>query len=195
MIEISLCSSLPPPQQLPFSLVFVAFFFFPSSSLLFPSVVGCQPGPRRKSKLKRQMRAVTSQGWGGTERAARPPAPCPGGGGTARSPWHAGAMGAMLISAAQKKNLYFVQRKIPFPSLWCFAGVAAGQQNVFQLALRRQCGHSVWHGIYPGEIPAGGWDSRWRKAQGTRQWRQTMCLVSRTGSGAGEARIIAATAC
>lgn len=145
--------------------------------------------------LKRQMRAVTSQGWGGTERAARPPAPCPGGGGTARSPWHAGAMGAMLISAGQKKNLYFVQRKIPFPSLWCFAGVAAGQQNVFQLALRRQCGHSVWHGIYPGEIPAGGWDSRWRKAQETRQWRQTMCLVSRTGSGAGEARIIAATAC
>lgn len=67
MIEISLCSSLPPPQQLPFS-----FWVFFSSSLLFPSAVGCQPGPRRKSKLKRQMQAVTWQGWGGTERAALP---------------------------------------------------------------------------------------------------------------------------
>lgn len=38
VIEISLFSSLPPPQQLPFSLVFVAFFFFP---LLFSSFSKC----------------------------------------------------------------------------------------------------------------------------------------------------------
>lgn len=91
------------PHSLRHSSCPLAFF---SSSLLFPSVVGCQPGPRRKSKLKRQMRAVTSQGWGGTERAAWPPAPWPAGGGTAR---HTGAPGT--LGPWGDACLYFEEKK------------------------------------------------------------------------------------
>lgn len=200
VIEISLCSSPPPPRQLPRACL---LFFIPpprpAPLLLFPSVVCCQPGLRRKSKLKRQMRAVRLQGWGGKERAASPPALPAAGGGAARhtrAPIVLGPRGRCLFlqhSSKEEKSGFGEKTSFAVHSALC-----GGRQNVFATCAPSPTGDSVVTAFGRGYIPVqflrGCLDLRWRVVA-LRQQRQTVCLVSKTGGGAGEARITAATAC
>lgn len=131
MIEISLCSSLPLPQQLPFS------FFLLFSSFSKCCRLSTWAEERVKAEETNVGCHIAGVGWDREGSPASCPMAsrrrdCPAHG----SPRHAGATGVMLVSAAQKKSLYFEEKKQAFPFFWCSAEMAAGQQNDFQLAFQ-----------------------------------------------------------
>lgn len=125
-------------------------FFSPPPLLLFPSVVCCQPGPRRKSKLRRQMWAVRLQRWGGKERAASPPALPAAGGGAAwhtepPSCWGHGGDACFCGRAAGTESLYFGEKTNSAIHLaQCRGGSGASKMFFATCSVTDQRQHLAW---------------------------------------------------